>query len=264
MNEQYIIPASIAVTILLIVLAFFLVLFVIIQKQKQNTSALREQKLIFSYEKKLLNSKIEEQERVMTQVSREVHDNFAQTLNHLMMNNRVIADYATNNEQVELIQNSSAMLNELIVDATNISHSLSSDFVKSRGLYDILKSELKSISASKNIQCEINLTGGERILNPDEELIVYRIAQEAIHNIIKHAQAKKVNVALHNDPNKFLMTIVDDGVGFDKNKLFDLDGIGFLNMVQRSKFLNGNFNIESAPTKGCTITLEIPRKNEII
>ena len=200
----------------------------------------------------------------MTQISREVHDNFAQTLNHLMMNNKVIQDYATNTEQMELIQNCTFMLNELLIDATNISHSLSSDFVKSRGLYDILKSELKSIGSSRNIQCEINLTGGERILNPDEELIVYRIAQEAIHNIIKHAQAKKVNVALHNDLNKFSMTISDDGIGFNKSKLFDLDGIGFLNMVQRSKFLNGNFKIESEPTKGCTVSLEIPRKKEII
>jgi signal transduction histidine kinase len=258
MNE-YIIPASIAVTILLVAFAFFLILFVVIQKQKQNSNALRQQQLIFSYEKKLLNSKIEEQERVMTQISREVHDNFAQTLNHLLMNNKVTQDYAINTEQVELLQSSTNMLNELLVSTTNISHSLSSDFVKSRGLYDILKSELKSISASKSIQCEINLTGGERILNPDEELIVYRIAQEAIHNILKHAKAKKINIILHNYASKFSMKIIDDGIGFNKNKIFDLDGIGYLNMLQRSKFLNGNLNVESEPNKGCTVSLEILR-----
>jgi signal transduction histidine kinase len=118
---------------------------------------------------------------------------------------------------------------------------------------------LKSISASKSIQCEINLTGGERILNPDEELIVYRIAQEAIHNILKHAKAKKINIILHNYASKFSMKIIDDGIGFNKNKIFDLDGIGYLNMLQRSKFLNGNLNVESEPNKGCTVSLEILR-----
>ena len=264
MNEQYIIPASIAVTILLIVLAFFLVLYVIIQKQKQNASSLREQKLIFNYEKKLLSSKIEEQENIMAQISREIHDNFAQTLNHLLMNNRVIEDIATNKEQAELIQSSNVMLQELITDATNISHSLSSDFIKTRGLYDILKNELKSLSSSKNIQSDIQLTGKNKILNPTEELIVYRIAQEAIHNVIKHSKAKKINVLLQYEPDKFLMAISDDGIGFNKTKLFDLDGIGFLNMIQRSKFLNGNLNIESEPMQGCTVTLEIPRNKEII
>jgi signal transduction histidine kinase len=124
MNDQFIIPAYIAITLLLLVFAFFLIFYVFIQKQKYNSNALEKHRMIFDYEKKLLSSKIEEQENVMTQISREVHDNFAQTLNHLLMNNRVIEDIATNKEQAELIQSSNVILQELITDATNISHSL--------------------------------------------------------------------------------------------------------------------------------------------
>jgi signal transduction histidine kinase len=153
------------------------------------------------------------------------------------------------------------MLTQLTEDVRNISRSLNGDYIKARGLVEILGNELKHIGATKNFSCELKVTGNRehKILNGDEELVAYRIAQEAIQNILKHAKASKIEVTLHYEPEKFIMEICDNGIGFNRDELNGSQGMGMQNMQERSKFLNGNLNVETEPDKGCAVTLEVPR-----
>jgi two-component system, NarL family, sensor kinase len=87
--------------------------------------------------------------------------------------------------------------------------------------------------------------------------VAYRIAQEAMQNILKHAKASKIDISLHYEPEKFIMEIYDNGIAFDKDRLNGAQGMRMQNMRERSKFLNGSLNVESEPNIGCTVTLQI-------
>ena len=99
--------------------------------------------------------------------------------------------------------------------------------------------------------CETHLK-----LCPNGKLVLYRIVQEQINNIIKHSKAKSVQISLNVKKNILNLTIKDDGIGFDVNQ--KAGGIGFANMQARVKQLAGSMQIKSAPKMGCVLNILIP------
>ena len=257
MNDKYLIPVFISGTILLMLFVFFIVAYLLVQKQKQNAYHIEKNKMIFDHQNKLLNARFEEQERTMNQMSREIHDNIGQLLSFTTMNMNAITKYASDRRQVVLIDKAKSLLDQITQDVRNISHSLNSDFIKVRGLVPVLEDELESIKFSQEIDCKIKITGTPEVFDPGKSLLMYRIAQEAIHNITKHADGSAICISLNYDPIVFTMSIKDNGKGFDKQKIYALTGIGFQNMLERTTLLNGSLDIESQPLKGCTITLRV-------
>lgn len=264
MNDQVFFSLFISGTILLVVFVFFLIAYLLVQKGKQNTYQLEKSKMIYDHQNKLLIARIEEQERTMNQISREIHDNIGQILSFTKMNITVINKYAIEQRQKELLEKTTKLVDSLIRDVLNISHTLNGDYIKGHGLVSILQDELDYFTLSQDIQCKIDIVGDQKTFSPDKELLIYRIAQETIHNISKHAQASKITITLTYESDTFTMSISDNGIGFEKNKIFELNGIGFLNMLQRAKLLNGNLEIQSQPLSGCTITLNVPDVHGLI
>lgn len=255
LTDKYILLVFISGTILFVIFVFFLIAYLLVQKNKQNVFHLEKQRMIYNHQNKLLSIRIEEQELVMEQISKEIHDNVGQVLSFLKMNTSLIRKFANHEEQVKLIDHSNTLLAQVITDIKNISHTLNSDYIKGRGLHEVLKTEFEYLNATRNINCEVTVTGTQSNISAEKQLIIYRIAQEAIHNTIKHAQAKNLRVNLDFGGEALIMTIADDGVGFDKDKIFSFDGIGFINMYNRAKHLNGNLDIQSEKGKGCTLVL---------
>jgi hypothetical protein len=105
MAEQSILPFYIAVAVLFAVFAFFLVFYIVINNRKQNENKLERQRLLYEHQHNLLKIRREEQERVMGQISKEVHDNVGQVLNFLLMNMRVIETKSSDKELAEAIHN---------------------------------------------------------------------------------------------------------------------------------------------------------------
>ncbi|HYC30603.1 MAG TPA: ATP-binding protein, partial [Chitinophagaceae bacterium] len=95
------------------------------------------------------------------------------------------------------------------------------------------------------------------VLSPERELMMFRIAQEALSNIVKHAHATKVIIIISYLPAAFRMEISDDGTGFDQNS-DKASGIGLINMRQRVEVMNGVLQILSTPGSGTTLTINIP------
>lgn len=232
-----------------VVFVFFIIFFILISKQRRNNLFLEKKKAIF-----------DEQERTMSQVSREVHDNLGGLLNLAMMNVHVIRTYAVDENQKEAIENAGNIITQLIVDAHNISYAMNSNYIKNRGVFDVLKSQIKYISSSKNIKCGIEITGNENNFSADEELLIYRIAQEALQNAIKHANATQLNIWLSYEQDQFLMRITDNGVGYATYSNLPIDGIGQINMRERAKILNGTLDIKTGAGEGFTVTLIIKHK----
>jgi signal transduction histidine kinase len=99
-------------------------------------------------------------------------------------------------------------------------------------------------------------------LSAEVETVLFRIAQEALTNVTKHAQATKVMMAAKVDDETVRLVVADDGVGFDPTRLSESGerwGWGLLNMTERAEAAGGRCRIESAPTQGTRITVEVPR-----
>ena len=257
MNNQYIFPLFVAGSLLLALFGFFLIAYLLVQKRKQNIYQLEKQKMVFDHQNSILRTKIEEQENTMDQISKELHDNIKSILGFAQMSMYKIADLANSKEQAVLIDNINNLIGQVIDDLHNISHAMNSNFVKNIGLVDTLTKDLENIRLSKNITYNIEIKGNTISLSPEKELHVYRIAQEAIQNSIKHAKATNIDLVLDFGPDSFEMKIADNGIGFEKSKIFEMKGLGFLNMFQRARYVHGVLDVQSAPQKGSSIILKL-------
>lgn len=255
MNDPQIIPVFVSGTILLVLFAFFIIAYLLVQKQKQNAYGVERRAMIYEHQKKILTARIDEQEHTMSQMSKEIHDNIGQLLHFTKMNVFAINKYAVDQDQILLIEKTQKLLDLLIKDVNNISHSLNSDYIKGHGLIKIIEEEMEYIKLSAEIDCQLAVAGSHIDFDSRNELLIYRIVQEATQNVMKHSKATQLCIKLDYQPEIFTLKISDNGLGFSKSKIFELNGIGFLNMLERAKLLNGNLHIDGGQSNsGCVIT----------
>ncbi len=257
MNDESLIPLFVACSLLITLFAFFLIAYLLVQKRKQNNYLLEKQKMEFDHENNILRSKIEEHENTIDQISTELHDNIKSVLGFAQMNMYQIESLAVSEKQAILIRDTNTIIGKAVEDLHNISHSLNSNFVKHFGLIDTITKDLEKIRESKNITDSVKVNGEVISLPPDKQLHIYRIAQEAIQNCIKHAKASYIGITFHYEPDFFRMEISDNGIGFDRNKMYEMKGLGFLSMLQRARYINGTLDIQSIPSHGSVIHLKV-------
>lgn len=259
MNDQYVIPLFVAGSLLLTLFAFFLIAYLLVQKNKQNAYQLEKRQMIFDHQNKILRTKIEEQENTMDQISKELHDNIKSILGFAQMSMYNIRRMATDGEQATLIDKTNNIIGTVIDELYNISHSLNSNFVRQTGLVETVSKELENLNVTRSVTCNLEIKGEPVSLSTERELHIFRITQEALQNCVKHARASAVQIILDYENNGFCMQISDDGRGFDKNKLYEMKGLGFLNMFQRARYVHGLLEVQSAPGQGTIITLKLNR-----
>jgi two-component system, NarL family, sensor kinase len=257
MNNQYVIPLFVAGSLLLALFAFFLIAYLLVQKNKQNAYQTEKRQMVFDHQNKILRTKIEEQESTMDQISRELHDNIKSVLGFVQMSMYHISSMAADKELTVQIDRTNTMIGEVIDNLHHISHSLNSNFVKNIGLVETITKELENIKASKNITYNLEISGESFLLSPEKEIHIFRIAQEAFQNCMKHAKATNINFALSYTPDSFTMKISDNGIGFDKNKIHEMKGLGFLNMFQRARYVQGVLEVQSVPLHGSSVILTL-------
>src|SRR5436305_13772553 len=134
MNDQYLVTLFVVGSLLLTLSAFFLIAYLLVQKNKQRAYQLEKRQMIFDHQNNILRTKIEEQEQTMDQISRELHDNIKSVLGFAQMSMYNIASLATDSKQALLIDNTNQMIGDVIDGLHNISHSLNSNVVKNIGL----------------------------------------------------------------------------------------------------------------------------------
>jgi signal transduction histidine kinase len=130
--------------------------------------------------------------------------------------------------------------------------------VMSFGLQAALDELCESINSSGLIHCRFQEFGMDDRLEQQTEIELYRIAQELLSNVLKHARAKTVNVQINKMPDTLLMTVEDDGVGFDVAEKRRSGGLGLKNLEARAARLNGTYHVESRPGAGSISIIEIP------
>ena len=139
-----------------------------------------------------------------------------------------------------------------------LSHDLHPPALQELGLADALRAHCEDFSATSGIPITCDAENRVNELSRGAALALFRIVQEALGNAAKHSQATRISVGLTRVADEVTLTVADNGVGFDRNRLTTSGGLGLITMRERAGQLNGKFEFTTAPGRGTTITVVIP------
>jgi len=213
-----------------------------------------------NHEKALLATQLEIQEETFLKISREIHDNISLGLTLAKLQLNTFLDKKDNTEinlysTIDLISKS-------LIEMNDLSKSLDGEQMLMFGLNQAIESEVGVIASTGIYSIEYELTGEIVFLNPDIELILLRIIQESLNNILKHARARTIVVELIFEEELLRMKISDDGRGFDLEATKARRGIrrmaGLKNLEDRVKSIAGELDMFSIHGVGTTINIKLP------
>jgi hypothetical protein len=145
-----------------------------------------------------------------------------------------------------------------MVDLRDIAKSLNTDRIRVTSLAEMTNHELQRIGRLGTIKVFFSMEGKEQNIAEQKKLIVFRIIQESLQNILKHANAGKIEVAFFYGDNHFKCELKDDGAGFNPELLKTKEGLGLQIMTNRAALIGGKFSISSMINKGTSITIDLP------
>lgn len=225
-----------------------------INEQKKMEEELHNKEL--SQQKLITEITILAQEKERNELGLELHDNINQLLSVVKLYLGLAKTEKVYNE--ELIDKSYHHLEEAMHDIRKLSHSLVSPSLGHDGLKEALENLIESVQDPQkiNIQLFIDEDYEALLIDKNKELMLYRIIQEQLNNILKYANANEINITLKLQGDQLHLSISDNGIGFDTQQ--QGNGIGLKNINSRINFYSGKMKLTSAPGKGCTLEVAIP------
>ena len=201
-----------------------------------------------------------EEERI--RLSRELHDEFGQTLTAAKINLQVLRQASADPAVARRLEESVGMVDRMIQQARNIALGLRPPLLDEAGLVPALEHFLQSLAGRCGISIDFEASPAAAGIPPGLNTTVFRVAQEAISNALRHAHATMIRVALQDEPGSMHLVIEDDGVGFDpgavKQRVMRGEHLGLLGMSERVKNAGGTITLESRPGAGSRIEVRIP------
>jgi signal transduction histidine kinase len=152
------------------------------------------------------------------------------------------------------------MLDEAHEEVRRIAHNMMPDALSKLGLIAAIEDLAESYRSGNGLLISVQDLGLNTPLDASQEIMLFRITQELLQNIIKHAKATHIFIQLSQYDNNLVMTIEDNGIGFDLAKSKSSGGIGLKSMESRVAYLGGTIEIETAPGKGTVSIIQIPVK----
>jgi signal transduction histidine kinase len=198
------------------------------------------------------------QELERRRLARELHDETGQALTSILLGLRAVEDAGNSDD----LRQAASDLRELVVatlqDVRRLAVQLRPKALDDFGLVPALERLVQTFSESTDIRVALEAQLGDERLPPEVETTLYRIVQEALTNVVKHAEAANVSILLVRGNGSATVVIEDDGLGFDPDKTRE-GGLGLVGMRERAELHEGQLRIESAPGgEGATLVIEVP------
>lgn len=256
MEKSQVIFAVLFATAVLLLLAFFLLFFFVRYRAKSNQYIREREALKKEFEQTLLQSQIEVQENTFATLGQELHDNIGQLL---VSTKALIGVTQRNMQQVpDSLNIAEDTVGKAINEVRSLSKLLDKEWLQQFDLIENLQTEVNRINAAKILQ--INFSHAEKVLlQPEEQIILFRIIQEAIQNSIRHSQAQQIDISISHSVSSLIVSIIDNGKGFEPAAIIS-KGLGLKNMKHRMHLLGGTIEWNSSPGTGSTVILKLPVK----
>lgn len=209
------------------------------------------------YEHTITKAIIKTQEEERYEIGGELHDNVCQILAASLLSLAMMKKLLPDNG-IQWYDQCNKYINLASVEIRNLSHRLAPAFFDESTLEEAFKILLKTFNPEDQYKISLyfDKAVGLRNINMELQLNLYRILQEQLKNILKHAQAGLIRVEVMIRDNILTMTVQDDGIGFKLTG--NKEGIGLANMKRRTELFSGKFSIDSSPGNGCVLTATIP------
>ncbi len=213
-----------------------------------------------SYARQILTAQEEERKRM----ARELHDDTAQSL--VALSRQFDTVLAADDQAPEGIKKRLEELRliaaEILRDVRRFSQDLRPSTLDDLGLLPTLEGFMTKLSQEDNIEVQVKVVGDKRRLSPEMELVLFRIAQEALNNVRKHSQATEVVSTVEFGDGVVKLTISDNGRGFKvpdrPGDLVEMGKLGLAGMFERAQLAGGTLTVQSKPGQGTTVLAEIP------
>lgn len=252
-DELYVVFFS--ATAFFVFLVGFIVYFIVLYQKRQVKNKIERDALQANFRQEFLRARLEIQEQTFAHVSRELHDNINQVLSFVKLNLAMIGN--TNTDQQAKINENRDLIAQVITDLRDLSKSLSFEHITKLGLVKTIENEIKKINKSGLINAELTIEGNIYPLGEQRELVLFRIFQEAVNNTMKHSGAAQLKIGLDYNPELFILTLEDNGVGFSVNSLDHSRGSGLTNIENRATAIGASAKINSSPGGGCSIIVNL-------
>jgi len=199
----------------------------------------------------------EENER--QRISGELHDGLGQMFSAVKMNLSAMADHIQfeDSHGETMFQKTLALVDESCKEVRVISHQMAPNIVLKSGLATAVRDFIDKID-SRKLKVNLSTFGLKERLDPNVEMVLYRVIQEAVNNVIKHAEANILDIQLSKDEEGINAMIEDNGKGFDSSALAKFEGIGLKNIRSRVEYLKGQVDFSSTQGAGTLVAIYIP------
>lgn len=197
------------------------------------------------------------QEAERRRLARELHDETGQALTSILLGLRGVEEAETDEQRRAAVDGVRELVRATLQDVRQLAVELRPTALDDFGLVPALQRLTHTFSESTGIQVDLESAMPAERLPADTETALYRILQEALTNVVKHARASRVSILLARKPSSVTVVIEDDGVGFDVASARP-DGLGLVGMRERVALLGGRLAIESTPGAGTTCLAEVP------
>ena len=249
-NEE-VIFTIIVVIIILVFLAIVFLVALARHNQRRNKLLYENQKIKKDFEQTLLSTQLEIQEQTLMHISREIHDNIGQVLSLA----RLQLHSLSTNGQEDDIEYTDNLLEKAITDLRALSHSLNTNSIKDEGFSASVIKVLRQFENTGKFKTsfidETNFS-----VSDDHGIILFRIIQEVLSNVVKHADATEIIIRIEKMGDRTTINIIDNGKGFDLENLKSAEsGIGIRNITDRAMIIGAKLSLISQQNIGTTVRI---------
>lgn len=252
-----------ALIIFIIAMANFVLVYKNLKKkqklieQERLLAMQHTEKLLQQQEISAIDAMIRGQEQERNRLANELHDNLGSLLATLKLNFQSLSGKMMQGSE-DILAHSEALLEQTYQKVRLLSHSKNAGVMANEGLLPALKKFTNDVSKSKKLRVELQEFGLNDRLENSVEILIFRVIQELITNIIKHAEATQADIHLTQYDDRINLMVEDNGKGFDTHQIVNKSGMGLVGIEKRIQNLDGNMEIESIKGKGTTVIINIP------
>jgi signal transduction histidine kinase len=220
-------------------------------KEQRITELEQERKLVAA------QSVLKGQEEERSRLARDLHDGVGGLLSGVKLSmSNMKGNVFLSEENAHSFENVISQLDQSIAELRRVSHNMMPEALIKYGLKEALENYCENINVSGKIKVQLQTYGMENRMEQSSEIIIYRMIQELLNNVIKHADARNVLIQLVREEDHFNLTVEDDGKGFDTKENENKTGAGLANIKARAAYLNGNVDIVSKKGEGTSVNIE--------
>lgn len=237
-------------SLMLALIGGFMFMMVVFYQKRKIKAFKEQQRLRTQYEQSVLKAKVEIREETLKYVGQELHDNIGQMLSLIKL--------YLSKPTVKQTTDIKLLIDQAITDIRKLSQDLNINRVEQYTLKDFIEQELSKVHKAGGIKTHFVNEGYDESLNTQTLLMISRIFQECINNIIRHAEAKNIFVKLAATKDAWTLSIEDDGIGFEADS--KAKGSGLVNIYDRSKLIGGEVQVSSVLGSGTHVLLIMPKQ----